>query len=89
MEPRGRPAGRRGRRRIRDRADPAARPARPDPTGDKMARAWVVSRWLVVVASLFAEICGGAMYAFPVYSESLRSTLGYTQTQVRRGRVLN
>jgi hypothetical protein len=50
-----------------------------------MARAWVVSRWLVVVASLFAEICGGAMYAFPVYSESLRSTLGYTQTQVCGG----
>lgn len=31
----------------------------------------VVSRWVVLVASLAAEICGGAMYAFGVYSEQL------------------
>jgi MFS family permease len=43
----------------------------------------VVSRWIVLVASLAAEICGGAMYAFGVYSEQLRITLSYSQTQLQ------
>ena len=42
-----------------------------------------MSRWLVLVASLLLEICGGAMYAFGVYSEQLRITLSYTQTQLQ------
>ena len=44
---------------------------------------WEVSRWVVLVASLAAEICGGAMYAFGVYSEQLRITLSYSQTQLQ------
>jgi MFS family permease len=42
-----------------------------------------VSRWVVLIASLAAEICGGAMYAFGVYSEQLRITLSYSQTQLQ------
>jgi fucose permease len=42
----------------------------------------VTSRWVVLSASLLAEIVGGAMYAFPVYSEQLRISLGYAQWQV-------
>lgn len=43
---------------------------------------WLVNRWLVLVASLALEVCGGAMYAYPLYSTSLRNTLGYAQWQV-------
>ena len=42
----------------------------------------VASRWVVLSASLLAEVCGGAMYAFPVYSEQLRVSLGYAQWQI-------
>lgn len=42
----------------------------------------VASRWAVIAASLCLQICGGAMYAFPVYSEQLRITLNYAQWQV-------
>ena len=55
-------------------------PPAPPPSGPTQRN---VSRWLVLVASLLLEICGGAMYAFGVYSEQLRITLSYTQTQLQ------
>ena len=41
-----------------------------------------LSRWAALVGCLLAEIPGGAIYAFSVFSPAVKSTLGLSQTQL-------
>jgi MFS family permease len=42
----------------------------------------MVNRWLSFSASLFVQLCAGTAYAFSLYSNHLRDTLGWNQKEV-------
>jgi len=39
------------------------------------------NRWTTLAASMIAELCGGTMYLFGLYSGDISATLGFSQTQ--------
>jgi hypothetical protein len=40
------------------------------------------NRWVGLAAAVYAEACGGLAYTFAVYSDHLKETLDYSQTQI-------
>jgi hypothetical protein len=40
------------------------------------------NRWVGLAAAVYAEACGGLAYTFAVYSDHLKETLDFSQTQI-------
>ncbi|KAJ7241530.1 hypothetical protein O6H91_20G048100 [Diphasiastrum complanatum] len=43
---------------------------------------FIKSRWMTMAASFFIMACNGTVYAFGIYSETMKLTLGYNQEQI-------
>ncbi|KAJ7523083.1 hypothetical protein O6H91_18G036800 [Diphasiastrum complanatum] len=43
---------------------------------------FIKSRWTTMAASLFIMACNGTVYAFGIYSQTMKLTLGYNQEQI-------
>ncbi|KAJ7208479.1 hypothetical protein O6H91_18G036700 [Diphasiastrum complanatum] len=43
---------------------------------------FIKSRWMTMAASFFIMACNGTVYAFGIYSQTMKVTLGYNQEQI-------
>ncbi|KAJ7280528.1 hypothetical protein O6H91_15G060000 [Diphasiastrum complanatum] len=43
---------------------------------------FIKSRWMTMAASFFIMACNGTVYAFGIYSQTMKLTLGYNQEQI-------